>query len=73
MVAVPKGRPPQTGWAAIRPVLIGFAVVADAFAVVSLAIVRPENWFAPFLAFGIVLVGMVGLELWAIGHRHDDE
>ena len=68
-----KGRPPQTGWAAIRPVLVGFAIVADAFAVASLAIVRPESWFAPFLAFGVVLVGMVAFEVWAIGHRRDDE
>lgn len=73
MVAVPKGRPPQTGWAAIRPVLVGFAIVADAFAVASLAIVRPESWLAPFLAFGVILVGMVAFEVWAIGHRRDDE
>jgi len=72
MVAVEKGRPPSTGWAAIRPVLIGFMIVADAFVVASLAIVRPEDWFAPFLAFGIVLVGLIGFEWWAIGHRRDD-
>ncbi len=73
MVAVQKRRPPQTGWAAIRPVLVGFTIVADAFAVVSLAVVRPQQWIAPFLAFGIVLVGMIAFEVWAIGHRHDDE
>ncbi len=73
MVAVQKGGPPQTGWSAIRPVLVGFVVVADAFAVASLAIVRPENWLAPFLGFGVVLVGMVALEGWAIRHRRDDE
>lgn len=73
MVAVPKRGPPETGWSAIRPVLVGFVIVADAFAVASLAIVRPEHWFAPFLAFGIVLVGMVAFEVWAIGHRHDDD
>jgi len=68
-----KGGPPQTGWAAMRPVLVGFAIVADAFAVGSLAIVRPEHWLAPFLAFGIVLGGMVAFEIWAIRHRRDDE
>jgi len=73
MVAVPKGGASQTGWSAIRPVLVGFVIVADAFAVVSLAIVRPPNWFAPFLGFGVVLVGMVALEVWAIRHRRDDE
>ena len=72
MVAVPKRGPPQTGWAAIRPVLVGFMIVADAFAVASLAIVRPENWFAPFLGFGVALIGLIGLEAWAIGHRRDD-
>jgi hypothetical protein len=72
MVAVRREGPPQTGWAAIRPVLVGFMIVADGFAVASLAIVRPENWFAPFLGFGVVLVGLVGFEVWAIGHRRDD-
>lgn len=64
--------PPQTGWAAIRPVLVAFSIVADAFAVASLAIVRPENWFGPFFGFGVVLVGLIWFEVWAIGHRHDD-
>ena len=73
MVAVPKGRPPETGWAAIRPVLVGFMIVVDAVAVGALAIARPENWFAPFLGFGVVLVGLIGLEIWAIGHRRDDD
>jgi hypothetical protein len=72
MVAVRREGPPQTGWAAIRPVLVGFMIVADGFAVASLAIVRPEHWFAPFLGFGVVLVGMIGFEVWAIGHRRDD-
>ena len=74
MVAVVKGGggSGQTGWSAMRPVLVGFLLVADAFAVVSLAIVRPESWLAPFLAFGAVLVGLVWFEIWAIGHRRDD-
>jgi len=46
---------------------------ADAVAVASLAIARPEHWFAPFLGFGVVLIGLIGFEAWAIGHRHDDE
>lgn len=57
----------------MRPVLVGFLLVADGFAVASLAIVRPSGWFAPFLAFGIVLVGLIWFEVWAIGHRRDDE
>jgi hypothetical protein len=72
MVAVRKRGPPQTGWAAIRPVLVAFMIVADAFTVASLAIVRPENWFAPFFGFGVVLIGLVWFEAWAIRHRHDD-
>ena len=67
-----RQEPPQTGWAAIRPVLVAFMIVADAFTVASLAIVRPENWFAPFFGFGVVLIGLVGFEVWAIRHRHDD-
>lgn len=73
MVAVPKRGPPETGWSVIRPVLVGFVIVADAFAVASLAIVRPEHWLAPFFGFGVVLVGMIAFEVWAIRHRRDDE
>jgi hypothetical protein len=73
MVSVQRrGGSPQTGWSAMRPVLIGFLLVADAFAVASLAIARPEGWIAPFLTFGFVLIGLVGFEFWAIGHRRDD-
>lgn len=56
----------------MRPVLVGFLILADAFAVGSLAIARPEGWVAPFLTFGFVLVGLVGFEIWAVGHRRDD-
>jgi hypothetical protein len=55
----------------MRPVLVGFLLVADAFAVGSLVVLRPEGWFPPFLGFGIVLVGLVWFEAWAIGHRRD--
>jgi len=48
-------------------------IVVDAFTVAAVAIVRPEHWFAPFFGFGVVLVGLIWLEVWAIGHRHDDE
>ena len=67
------GGAPDTGWSAMRPVLVAFLLVADAFAVASLAIVRPEGWLAPFAAFGSVLVGLIWFEGWAIRHRHDDE
>ena len=75
MVAMAQrpGGAPETGWAAIRPVLVAFMVVVDAFAVISLAIVRPDEWWAPFTAFGVVLVGMVWFLAWSIRHRHDDD
>jgi hypothetical protein len=69
----PGGSPPETGWSAMRPVLVAFLLVADAFAVASLAIVRPDGWLPPFVAFGSVLVGLVWFQVWTIGHRHDDE
>jgi len=72
-MAQPGGGAPETGWSAIRPVLVGFMVVADAFAVISLAIVRPDDWWAPFTAFGVVLVGMIWFLAWSIRHRHDDD
>jgi hypothetical protein len=56
----------------MRPVLVGFLIVADGFTVASLALARPEGWLAPFLTFGLVLVGLIGFEVWAIGHRRDD-
>jgi hypothetical protein len=54
-------------------VLVAFLLVVDAFAVVSLALVRPEDWWAPFAAFGVVLAGLVWFEVWSIRHRHDDD
>jgi hypothetical protein len=41
--------------------------------VLSLALARPDGWPAPFAAFGIALVGLIGLERWALTHRHDDD
>jgi len=57
----------------MRPVLVAFLLVADAFAVLSLAIVHPKGWLPPFIGFGIVLVGLILFEIWSIGHRHDDD
>ena len=57
----------------MRPVLVGFLLVADAFAVGSLGILRPDGWVGPFVGFGIVLVGLIWFEAWSIGHRHDDD
>jgi hypothetical protein len=73
MVAVARPDGPETEWSAIRPVLVAFLLVADAFAVASLAIVHPEGWLPPFLGFGVVLIGLAWFQVWAIGHRHDDE
>lgn len=57
----------------MRPVLVAFLLVADLFAVASLAIVHPDGWLPPFLAFGSILVGLVWFEIWAVGHRRDDD
>jgi hypothetical protein len=43
------------------------------FTVAALAIARPSGWVPPFIAFAIALLGLIGLELWAIAHRYDDE
>jgi hypothetical protein len=57
----------------MRPVLVGFLLLADACVVVALAIARPGGWLAPFIAFGSILVGLVWFEAWAVRHRHDDD
>ncbi len=57
----------------MRPVLVAFLLVVDAFAVVSLAIARPHGWLAPFIAFGSLLAGLVWFQVWSIRHRHDDD
>ncbi len=63
----------EPGWAALRPVLIGFLLVADASTVAALAIARPSGFAAPLAAFSIALAGLIGLERWAVAHRHDDD
>jgi hypothetical protein len=73
MVAVARpGGSEETGWSAIRPVLVAFLLLADAFAVGSLVILRPEGWLPPLLGFGVVLVGLAWFQIWSIGHRRDD-
>ncbi len=59
--------------AAMRPVLVAFLLAADAFAVASLVIIRPDGWLPPFIAFGSLLVGLVWFEAWALRRRHDDD
>ncbi|HKA67242.1 MAG TPA: hypothetical protein VKG03_04990 [Solirubrobacterales bacterium] len=56
----------------MRPVLVGFLLLADAFVVASLAIAHPGGWFPPFVAFGSLLLGLLWFEAWAVRHRHDD-
>ena len=70
---VAMGRGPGTGWSAMRPVLVAFLLAADAFVVAALAIAHPRGWLPPFIAFGVVLVGLVWFEAWAIRHRRDDD
>jgi hypothetical protein len=73
MVAVARpGGPEETGWSAMRPVLVAFLLLADPFAVGSLVIVHPEGWLPPFLGFGVVLVGLIWFQIWSIRHRRDD-
>jgi hypothetical protein len=67
------GRTPGSGWAAMRPVLVGFLLAADVFVVAALVIARPDGWVAPFIAFGSILIGLIWFQIWTIRHRHDDE
>jgi hypothetical protein len=53
-------------------VLVGFLLCVDAFVVAALAIGRPRDWVAPFIAFGLILAGLIALEVWSIRHRHDE-
>jgi hypothetical protein len=57
----------------MRPVLVSFLVVADAFVVATLAISQRRGWLPPFIAFGSLLLGLVWFEAWALRHRHDDD
>jgi hypothetical protein len=57
----------------MRPVLVAFLLVGDAFVVATLAIAHPVGWLPPFIAFGSLLVGLVWFEIWALRHRRDDD
>ncbi len=72
-MAAGSGGTPGSGWAAMRPVLVGFLLLADVFVVAALAIARPGGWVAPLIAFGSLLVGLIWFELWALRRRHDDD
>jgi hypothetical protein len=61
------------GFSALRPVLVGALLVADAGVVLALGIGRHKGWVAPFVGFGIVLVGLVWFMAWSVRHRHDDD
>jgi hypothetical protein len=73
MLAMGSRRNPETGWAAIRPVMVGFMLAADAFVVIALVVGRPSGWVAPLVAFGVVLVGLGWFFWWSLAHRHDDD
>ena len=68
-----QGPSTGTGWAAMRPVLVAFLLLADAFVVAALAVAHPGGWLPPFISFGSLLVGLVWFQVWAIRHRHDDD
>jgi hypothetical protein len=57
----------------MRPLLVGLLLLVDAFAVASLVMAHPGGWFPPCVAFGLLLLGLIWLETWALWHRHDDE
>jgi hypothetical protein len=58
-------------WSRLRPLLLGALAVADGFVVAALAVARPPGWLPPFIAFGVVLVGLVATLAWALRHRDD--
>jgi hypothetical protein len=57
----------------MRPVLVAFLLLADAFVVAALAIARPGGWLPPFIAFGSLLIGLIWFEIWSFRHRRDDQ
>jgi hypothetical protein len=60
-------------WAALRPVLVGMSLTADAFIVLVLVISKHKGWLPPFIGFGIVLMGLIWFMGWSLRHRHDDD
>ncbi len=67
----PRRGPGQLTWGELRPVLLAALLAADAMVVAALGLIRPPGWVAPFIAFGVVLVGVATLLRWAIAHRGD--
>ncbi|HYC80163.1 MAG TPA: hypothetical protein VEB65_00155 [Solirubrobacterales bacterium] len=63
----------RTGWARIRPVLVGLLLLADAVVVAALGFSQKTGWLPPFIAFGAILVGLVWFEAWSLAHRRDDD
>jgi hypothetical protein len=63
----------QVGWSAIRPVMVAFLLLVDGFVVGALAFSKKPGWVVPFIAFWIILGGLVWLEGWSVVHRHDDD
>jgi hypothetical protein len=61
------------GWSALRPVFVGMMLVADAGVVLALGIGRHKGWLAPFIGFGMVLLGLIWFMGWSVRHRHDDD
>jgi hypothetical protein len=61
------------GFSALRPVLVGALLVVDVGVVAALGIGQHKGWVAPFVGFGILLVGLVWLMGWSVRHRHDDD
>lgn len=66
------GRSPgQLTWSQLRPLLVACLLAADAFVVAALAIAHPPGWLPPFIAFGLVLIGLAGFLAWSLRHRGD--
>ena len=60
-------------WAALRPVLVGLSLAAEAFIVLVLVIGRHKGWLPPAIGFGMVLAGLIWFMGWSLRHRHDDD
>ncbi|HEX3736259.1 MAG TPA: hypothetical protein VHV53_01860 [Solirubrobacterales bacterium] len=68
-----SGGPEMWGWATLRPFFVGMLLAVDAGIVLVLGIGQHKGWLAPFVGFGIVLVGLVWFMGWSVRHRHDDD
>jgi len=53
--------------------MVGCLLVVDAGIVLVLGIGRHKGWLAPFVGFGIVLLGLAWFMAWSMRHRHDDD